>query len=120
MPVVFEQARGEVQRRVRHYTSREGLRGIRRTMTIFPARAADAGGEGVYVERQPFGPARTGAAETGSFGKEAYVEFDEPPGAVTTNVGPRYTAVIPTQVPLDVSRLEPEYVEISWWKWWLR
>jgi hypothetical protein len=106
--------------RGRHYTSREGLKGIRRTLTIFPARAADVGGEGVHVERQPFGSARGGAAETGAFGSGAYIEFDEPPGALRTTVGPRNTAVIPTRIPLGLGGLNPEFVEVSSWKWWIR
>lgn len=107
-------------RRVRHFTSSDGLRGIRATLRIFVSRAADVGGEGVHVERQPFGPPSTGSAETGAFGSGAFVEFDEPAAVTSTHVGPRNTAVIPTRVPLDISKLDPSFVVLSWWKWWLR
>jgi hypothetical protein len=72
---------------------------------------------GVHVEVGPrFGPVETGSAETGAYVKGAYVEFDAPGEMFPTDVGARTTAVIPTESPLSIADLNPEYVNIPWWK----
>ena len=101
---------------MRHYTSQEGMAGIRTDGAVNPAR-----GGGVHVETgPPFGSARTGAAETGAYGKGAYVEFDAPGSMRPTNVGPRKTAVIPTDTPLPITDLNPTFKTVPWWKFWAR
>jgi RHS repeat-associated protein len=107
--------------RVRHFTSPDALKGIQRTQTICPSRAKFIPGRGdvmgVHVEVGPrFGPVETGSAETGAYVKGAYVEFDAPGEMFPTDVGARTTAVIPTESPLSIADLNPEYVNIPWWK----
>lgn len=76
----------------------------------------------MHVEIEPFRTTTPGPggprAETGCFAEGAYVEFDLPPGWITTDVGPRRTAVIPTAGPLDISLLNPKYVARRWWWPW--
>jgi len=70
---------------------------------------------GVHVEVEPFGPTtpRTGpgspGAEVGAAGQGRYVEFDLPPNAIRTDVGPRNTAVIPTRTPLPIHDKNPTF-----------
>ena len=97
--------------RVRHYTSPEGLKGIQGDMAINPSR-----GGGVHVETGPFGPASTGARETGAAGRGAYVEFDAPNVMQPTKVGPRNTAVIPSEQPVPIQNLNPTFRTIPWWQ----
>lgn len=100
--------------RVRHYTSSEGLAGIKADSAINPAR-----GGGVHVEVGPsFGPAKTGSAQTGAHGSGAYVEFDAPGTIIPTYVGPRQTGVIPTATPLPLNDLNPVFQNTPWWKFW--
>jgi hypothetical protein len=101
--------------RVRHHTSPEGLKGIKNDAAINPARGEPIG---VHLEVEAFGPAKTASAETGAFGKGAYVEFDAPANMVKTNVGPRNTAVIPSDKPLSIKDLNPTFKKSSWWKFW--
>lgn len=102
--------------RARHYTSPEGLAGIKTDGAINPAR-----GGGVHVETgPPFGSVKTAKEETGAAGSGAYVEFDAPGGMRPTNVGPRKTAVIPTDKPLPIQNLNPTYRKAPWWKFWAR
>ncbi len=59
--------------RVRHHTSVEGAKAIKRTGAINPSR-----GGGVHVETMPFKSPKTASAKTGAFGKGAYIEFNAP------------------------------------------
>ena len=78
------------------------------------------------VEVEPFASARmipgrsSPAAQTGAAAGGAYVEFDLPAGYIPTShvVGPRNTARIPTDRPLSLERLNPEFVVVAWWKFW--
>jgi RHS repeat-associated protein len=99
--------------RVRHYTSPAGLKGIKGDMAINPSR-----GGGVHVETEPFGPASTGARETGAFGRGAHVEFDAPGAMQPTKAGPRNTAVIPSDQPVQIQELNPTFKTMPWWKFW--
>jgi hypothetical protein len=77
------------------------LQGIKADNAINPGRGNPPG---VHVEVAPFGPAKSASAETGAFGKGAYVEFQVPKSTIqSTNVGPRNTGVIPSNsaVPLQ-------------------
>ena len=102
---------------VRHYTSNEGLAGIKQSQSIVPSRGNPIG---VHVEVGPnFGPAATGSADTGAAGRGAFVQFTTPKSSLQpTYVGPRQTAVIPTQTPLSIARQNPTYVSKPWWKFW--
>ncbi len=104
--------------RGRHHTSPESLSGIRSMQAINPARGDPVG---VHVEVGPgFGPARTASAETGAAGRGAYVELDLTRPMKPTFVGPRDTAVIPTDVPLPLKNSNPRFVRLTWWKFWIR
>lgn len=90
--------------RVRHHTSVEAAKRIKESGLINPSR-----GGGVHVETMPFGSTKSASAETGAFGKGAYVEFDTPTIIKPTNVGPRNTGVIPTNKPLSIIKANPKY-----------
>lgn len=101
---------------VRHYTSSDGLTGIKNDMAINAARGNPVG---VHVEVAPFGAASTGAQETGAFGSGAYIQFQVPQNSlVSTYVGPRSTAIIPTNNPLPLNGTNPTFVNIPWWRLW--
>jgi hypothetical protein len=51
------------------------LQGIKADNAINPGRGNPPG---VHVEVAPFGPAKSASAETGAFGKGAYVDFKSP------------------------------------------
>jgi len=105
----------------RHHTDRKGLHAIQRDNAIKPARGEPAG---VHVEVEPFGTARPfpehdgPARQTGAKAGEAYVEFDLPDNAVRTVVGPRHTAVIPTEHPLPLEGRHAVFVIVRWWQFW--
>lgn len=102
--------------RVRHHTTPKGLKGIKQDGAINPGRGNPIG---VHVEVAPFGPAKTASAETGAFGKGAFVEFDaHVANLVKTYVGPRNTAVIPTDKPLAIKDLNTTFNILFWWKFW--
>ncbi|MEK8018106.1 MAG: hypothetical protein VSS75_014625 [Candidatus Parabeggiatoa sp.] len=102
--------------RVRHHTSPEGLKGIKRDGAINPGRGIPIG---VHVEVVPFSLAKTASTETGAFGKGAFVEFDAfVTSLVKTYVGPRNTAVISTDKPLAIEGSNPSFNTLSWWKFW--
>ncbi len=107
--------------RCRHHTDRQGLRGIKRDNAIEPARGEPVG---VHVEIEPFGTARpypeysSPARQTGAKGGGAYVEFDLPDNAVRIVVGPRNTAVIPSEVPLPLAGRHAVFVMVRWWQFW--
>jgi len=68
------------------------------------------------------GSTRTGLngprADTGSAAEGAFVEFDLPENAISTQVGPRNTARIPTDTPLPIAPLNPKIVRRPRWKIW--
>ncbi|MCK5803822.1 MAG: RHS repeat-associated core domain-containing protein, partial [Lentisphaeria bacterium] len=105
--------------RARHHTNRQGANGIDADGAVDPARGNP---RGVDVEVEPFGPTKPGLhgpkAETGAAAEGAYVEFDLPDSAISTNVGPRNTARIPTNEPLPIRNLNPTIVKPPWWKFW--
>ncbi len=94
--------------RVRHHTSVEGAKAIKRTGAINPSR-----GGGVHVETMPFKSPKTASAETGAFGKGAYIEFNAPRKIIQTNVGPRNTGVIPTTRPLSIKTAKPKIKRVN-------
>ncbi|WP_318248148.1 RHS repeat-associated core domain-containing protein, partial [Escherichia coli] len=99
--------------RVRHHTSTEGIDGISKDGSINPARGNPVG---VHVEVEPFGDPKTAGAETGAWKNGSYVEFDASKDSLTkTNVGPRNTAVIPTDDPLPLNDKNPIYKKDSFW-----
>jgi hypothetical protein len=106
--------------RGRHHTSPGGMAGIEADGAINAGRSGGAVPvDGVHVETQPFGPLRGAYAETGAAGSGAYVEIDVPPGAIPTNIGPRNTAVIPTDTALPIGNLNPNFVSVrAWWNLW--
>jgi hypothetical protein len=79
---------------------------------------------GVDVEvGPPFGsvkPGRNGPkAETGSDAEGAYVEFDQAGTEIYIDIGPPRTARIPTETPLSLKGLNPEFVFLPrWWEFW--
>lgn len=92
--------------RVRHHTDKGGSKGIKNDGAINPSRGEP---QGVHVETEPFGSPRTASAETGAYGRGRYVEFDAPENMIRTNVGPRNTAVIPSEGPLPINNSNPIY-----------
>nr|WP_318365426.1 RHS repeat-associated core domain-containing protein [Enterobacter sp.] len=99
--------------RVRHHTSMEGINGITKDGAINPARGNPVG---VHVEVEPFGDPKTAGAETGAWKNGSYVEFDASKDSlIKTNVGPRNTAVIPTENPLPINDKNPVYNKKSFW-----
>ena len=99
---------------VRHHTSRSGLQGIKSDGAINAGRGNPPG---VHVEVAPFGSAKSASAETGAFGKGAFVEFEVPPSSIQrTNVGPRNTGVIPTNSALPLQGTNATFNKSSWWK----
>ena len=115
-----QSAAEEFDLRARHHTSLLGLKKIQRAGAIDPARGDIIG---VHVETEPFGSTRPGLGgpirETGAVGEGAYVEFDLPPDAQPTDIGPRNTAVIPTLTPLPLEPLRPLFVKVRrWWNLW--
>ena len=109
--------------RNRQHTDWKGLLGIKSDFAINPSRGEPPG---VDVEvGPPFGITTPGwggpAAETGAAGEGAYVEFDSLGTEITTQVGPRTTARIPTDRPLDLHGLNPMFVGLRrWWEFWKR
>jgi len=107
--------------RVRHWTTKEGLAGIRTGGSINPARAywGDGTGIGVHFELGPdFGPAKTAKDELGLPYRDSYsyVEFDAPPGWERTYVGTRQSGMIETGLtPLNLDGLNPTYKSVPWW-----
>ena len=103
--------------RARHHTNAESLKKIKKERAIGPAFWTEP--VGVHVELEPFGATIPGiggpAAELGTaFRREgAYVEFDMPEGAISTRVGARLTAVIPTDEPLSLGGRNPVFVVIG-------
>jgi hypothetical protein len=97
-----------------------------RSGVIRPSRGVLGIAAGIHVEVPPFGTTRPGRfgpkADLGSFYEGAYVEFDAPPGLVTTRIGPRNSGLIPTPPdrPLDLSGLNPRFVFVRrwWWEFW--
>ena len=75
------------------------------------------------MEVEPFGTTRPGLGgpktQMGSYGEEAFVEFDAPPGMVLTGVGPRHTAIIPTPdlEPFSLQGLNPRFVKVRRYLW---
>jgi len=115
--------------RVRHYTSRAGLEGIRNDGAINASRAFGPGRPlGVDVETQPFGPEADNIfgqggprARMGALSDEAFVEFDAPEGMISTPyTGAPNTARIVSDGPFDISGLNPTYRVVPFWKrfWW--
>lgn len=80
----------------------------------------------MHVEVEPFGTSRPGPdgpkAQLGSAVEGAFVEFDQPPGVMRTDVGPRQTGVIPVEQPLSLVGLNPQYIKVrrSPWEFWRR
>ncbi|MCP4003405.1 MAG: hypothetical protein GY725_04340, partial [bacterium] len=98
--------------RARHFTSKDGARGIKEDMAIDPSRGDPLG---VDVEVEPFGPPSTAKGELGADKGDRFVEFDLPEGSVPhPNIGPRNTRRIPTDTPLDISGLNPVFRRASW------
>jgi RHS repeat-associated protein len=109
--------------RARHFTSPEILSRIHADMALNPSsefRGAGTGLMGVHVEVAPFGPAGTAPQELGAVLGGAYVEFNAPPNLIITRgVGPRNTAIIPTEKPLPLNNLQPTFVRPRpWWRPW--
>jgi RHS repeat-associated protein len=109
--------------RVRHYTDIAGITGIRSDGAVRASstmRGAGTGRAGVHVEVEPFGPASSAADEMGAVKGGAYVEFDAPDGMIPTRrIGPRNTALIPTEAPLQLEGRNPVFAEPRpWWKFW--
>ena len=91
------------------------------------AKAQDGG----YLYRNFQGYTIRPAPDTIAFGMSsisdiggAYVEFDLPEKAIPhRGIGPRQTARIPTDAPLSLESLRPQFVRIRFWqlwKWWKR
>ncbi|MBD2801660.1 hypothetical protein ID854_14705 [Xenorhabdus sp. M] len=98
---------------VRHHTSLEGLEGIKRDQAIEVARGNPIG---VHVEVAPFGDPKTAKNEIGAFRGGSYVEFEVPKDTlVKTHIGPRNTAIIPTEQPLSLSNRNVVFKKESWW-----
>jgi hypothetical protein len=84
-------------------------------------------GEGIYVERQPFGSPYPGfSGRNGPFtrlsaaGEGAHVEFDEPPNIVPTPESGGTGAKIPCTGPFTLRGLNPEFVIVKrWWLCWM-
>jgi hypothetical protein len=92
------------------------LQGIKADNAINPGRGNPPG---VHVEVAPFGPAKSASAETGAFGKGAYVEFQVPKSTIqSTNVGPRNTGVIPSNSAVPLQGTNATFKQSSWWKFW--
>lgn len=106
--------------RVRHYGNVSGIEADAAINPSSAARGAGTGLSGVHVEVAPFGEMSTAAAELGAVpGSIGYVEFNAPANMVKTYVGPRNTAIIPTETPLALESLRPVYVPAKpWWKFW--
>jgi hypothetical protein len=93
---------------------------------ILPGRGVEGAEAGVHVELEPFGTTRPELggprAEMGCFGEGAYVEFDAPPGMISTTIGPRSTAMTPTPVDQPVSLVgrNARFVKVRrhWWEFW--
>jgi hypothetical protein len=55
-------------------------------------------------------------------GEGAFVEFDASAGMITTRIGPRRTALIPTVggAPLSLQRKNARFVKVRrrWWQLW--
>lgn len=102
--------------KVRHYTSDDGLTGIEKSQSINIARGTPSG---VHVEVEPFGDSRTAAKEMGaaSWENRSYVEFDVSENSlVKTNVGPRNTAIVPTDgTSLSLRERNPVFKKESLW-----
>ncbi len=76
-------------------------------------RGAGTGRAGVHVEIEPFGPVSSAAADTGAVPGGAYLESDAPNGMVpTTRIGPRNTALIPTEAPLRLEGWNPVFAGV--------
>ena len=91
--------------RVRHYTTLQGLNGIKKDGAIKASRPVDD--PGVHFFTAPFPKSFEEAKkQSGAFGTGHYVEFDLPPNSVfTSNKG-----FTPTGgKPLDLSGLNPRY-----------
>jgi hypothetical protein len=117
--------------RCRHYTTQEGLEGIKRDKVIKPSRGEP--GTGVDVEVEPFGSAspipahRSPGAEVGAGTQlstslaSRYIEFDLPEGSIPTPwvSETRNTARIPTGLAgLPIKDLNPRFVIVRWWQFW--
>ena len=87
---------------------------IRRDLSINPSRGDPIG---VHVESSPFGAATSGGRQTGAAGHGAYIEFDMPSNFVETRIWanqPRTTGVIPSNGPLNIQHLNPNFVKPFW------
>jgi RHS repeat-associated protein len=95
--------------RIRHYTSPEALRSIRRTEQLVASRPVE--NPGVWFARRPF-PASRFNPQVGSAGRGAYVEINAPSGMRSlTFPGERPWGFIPTGgAPLNIGDLKPTYV----------
>jgi RHS repeat-associated protein len=120
----FASGGGGAALRVRHHTDASALAAIEGRGAIIPSARTGA----VDVEVAAFGPARTAAAELGAAAGRppsvpAFVEFDAPTGLVRTYAVtnyPRNTGTIPTNGPLRLTGLNPKFVVVNWWKFWIK
>ncbi len=119
-------------KRVRHHSGDEGLAGIQAALAIRLSRGWGTLPGGIHVEIQPFGPTllytreREGrATPKGDMGLPedgAFVEFDVPPDFELRvySCGPRNTALIVTDQPLQLGDLHPVFVKVRrrFWEFW--
>jgi hypothetical protein len=73
---------------------------------------------GVHVEVNPVGLIKSALKDVGATYGGAYVDFQVPcTSLVPTHVGPRQTAVIPTNSPLPLQGTNAKF-RTTWWRFW--
>ncbi len=104
---------------VRHHTDPASLKRIKSDNAIKAGRPAGWDDTiGVHVEVEPFGPAKSAARQVGATNKGAFVEFQIPETSLKpTYVGPRKTAVIPTNNALSLEGKAATFHQ-TWWRFW--
>ncbi|MEZ2795165.1 RHS repeat domain-containing protein [Proteus terrae] len=100
--------------KVRHHTSVEGLEGIKRDQSIWPARGEPIG---VHVEVAPFSDAHNGGYAVGANGKGSYVEFEVRRDTLVKTFiwSERNTAIIASNQPLSLKDKKAVFKKQSWW-----
>ena len=106
--------------RVRHYTTTQGLTGIKADNAIIAGRGNPIG---VHVEVAPFGDPETAAEDLGTASSTAnrYVEFDaQRSSLVRNNIGSsRDTRILPSERPVSLEGRNATFGRAkSWWKFW--